>query len=71
LGIVKERVIRIIEWLREEKILAQTRDLTAFIRNGESSNRTLSIADSYRKMENFFLSTLREEETVYHLKEIR
>ena len=30
LGIVKEEVIKIINLLREEKILADTKDLTAF-----------------------------------------
>ncbi|MBL7729344.1 MAG: RecQ family ATP-dependent DNA helicase, partial [Dinghuibacter sp.] len=71
LGIVKEEVIRIIELLREEKILAQTKDLTAFIRSGENSNRSLAISDSYRKLEVFLLSVLKEgENAVYHLKEI-
>lgn len=70
LGVVKERVIRIIELLREESILAQTKDLTAFIRKGESQSRSLNITDSYRKIEDFVLSELKEEESEYHLKEI-
>lgn len=70
LGVIKERVIRIIELLRDEKILAQTKDLTAFIKKGESSNRSLSIADSYRKLENVLLSSLKDEETEYNLKEL-
>ncbi|MCY7310023.1 MAG: ATP-dependent helicase, partial [Chitinophagaceae bacterium] len=70
LAIVKEEVIRIIELLREEKILAQTRDLTAFIKKGESSNRTQNVVESYRKKEEFLLSLMKEEESTYHLKEI-
>ncbi len=70
LGIVKEQVIRIIELLREEKILAQTKDLTAFIKRGENSNRSLTIVESFRKIEDFLLSILKEEESTYHLKEI-
>ncbi|TMI72597.1 MAG: RecQ family ATP-dependent DNA helicase [Bacteroidetes bacterium] len=70
LGIVKERVIRIIELLREENILAQTKDLTAFVKKGESNNRSHAIADSFRKLEDFFLSVLKEEENIYHIKEI-
>jgi ATP-dependent DNA helicase RecQ len=60
LGIVKEKVIRIIGLLREEEILADTRDLTAFIRKGENSNRSLNIAESYGKLENFLASGIDE-----------
>jgi ATP-dependent DNA helicase RecQ len=70
LGIVKEKVIRIIGLLREEEILADTRDLTAFIRKGENSNRSLSIAESYGKLENFLASVIDEEKDDYPLKQI-
>jgi ATP-dependent DNA helicase RecQ len=70
LGIVKEKVIRIIELLRQEQILAQTKDLTAFIKKGESNNRSLAIADNFRKLEDFLLSEINDGEKVYHLKEI-
>lgn len=70
LGMQKERVIRIIELLREENILAQTKDLTAFIKGGENSNRSRSIADGFSKLEKFLLSKLKEEAAVYHIKEI-
>jgi ATP-dependent DNA helicase RecQ len=43
LGIVKEEVINIVNLLREEKILADAKDLTAFIRKGENKNRSLNI----------------------------
>jgi len=70
LGIIKEEVIRIVELLREEGILAQTKDLTAFIKKSESSNRSLTIVEGYRKQEEFLLSTVKEEEAAYNLKEI-
>lgn len=70
LGITKDRVIRIVELLREEKILANNKDLTAFIKNGESSNRSLLITEGYRKLESFLLNQLQDHETDYHLKEI-
>lgn len=70
LGIVKEEVIRIIELLREENILAQARDLTAFIKKGETSNRTQNVVESYRKKEEFLLSLMKEEEATYHVKEM-
>jgi ATP-dependent DNA helicase RecQ len=70
LGIVKEEVIRIIELMREEKILAQSRDLTAFIKKAESANKSLAIVESFRKQEELLLAQLKEGEVAYHLKEI-
>ncbi len=70
LGLVKEEVIRIIELLREEKILAQTKDLTAFIKKSESASKSLAILERFRKQEEILLSLLKETETAYHLKEI-
>ncbi len=69
LGIPNEEIFRIIEILKEEKILAQTRDLTAFIKKGENSNRSV-VVESYGKEEIFLLTLLKEEEAVYNLKEI-
>lgn len=70
LGIVKEEVINIINLLREEKILADAKDLTAFIKKGENKNRSLSIVESYSKIENFLLSILEEQEKTFHIKEL-
>ena len=70
LGIVKEEVIRIIEILREEKILAHTRDLTAFIKKSENVNKSLAILESYRKQEDLLLTIINETASTYNLKEI-
>lgn len=70
LGIVKEDVINIINLLREEKILADGKDLTAFIKKGESKNRSLNVVESFCKIENFLLSVLKEEEKTFHVKEL-
>ncbi|HLP73524.1 MAG TPA: UvrD-helicase domain-containing protein, partial [Bacteroidales bacterium] len=70
LGIVKEEVIKIITLLREEKILADTKDLTAFIKRGESVNRSKSIVDTFRQIEDSFIAQLEEPERTYHLKEV-
>jgi ATP-dependent DNA helicase RecQ len=70
LGIVKSDVLQIINLLREEKILADNKDLSAFIKKGESSNKSLTILKSYASLEKFFLSFLKEEEDAYHIKEI-
>ncbi len=70
LGIVKEEVIKIITLLREEEILADTKDLTAFIKKKDNANRSLSILRSFAKIENFLLPILEEYEKVFNLKEL-
>lgn len=68
LGIVKGEVIQIIRLLREENILADSKDLTAFIKNGENKNRSLAIVEAFARIENFLLSTFREEERPFQIK---
>jgi len=70
LGIVKEEVIKMITLLREEKILADTKDLTAFIKKDDHINRSLSILESFAKIENFLLQEIEEQEKVFNLKEL-
>lgn len=70
LGIVKEEVVKIINLLREEKILADAKDLTAFIKRGESRNRSVNIVESFSKIERFLLPLLEEQEKVFHIKEL-
>ena len=70
LGIVKEDVIAAVNQLRELKILADTKDLTAFIRKGENKNYSLKIVETYSRIERFLLPFLEDEEKTYHLKEL-
>lgn len=70
LGMVKEEVINIINLLREENILADAKDLTAFIKKGENNNHSLNIVDTFGKIENFLLSAFEEQEKIFHLKEL-
>lgn len=68
LGIVKEEVIQIINQLREEKILADAKDLTAFIKRGEQKNRSLAVVETYYRIEQFLLTQLDETERDFSLK---
>ena len=70
LGIVKEEVIKIVNLLREERILADAKDLTAFIRKKENKNRSLSILKSFWQIEKFLLTVLADEEKILHIKEL-
>src|SRR5690554_6261189 len=70
LGIVRADVMKIVNLLCEEKILADTKDLTAFIKKGENVNRSLKIVEAFSRIENFLLPLLQEEEKTFHLKEL-
>ena len=70
LGIVKEEVINIITLLREENILADTKDLTAFIKKGENKNRSLAVVETFSQIEIFLLPIFEEQEKTFHLKEL-
>jgi len=70
LGIVKEEVINIINLLREEKILADAKDLTAFIKKNENKNRSLSIVEAFSKIENFLLPQFEVEEKTFNIKDL-
>ncbi len=70
LGIVKEEVIKIITLLREEKILADAKDLTAFIKDNDTINHSLSLVKFYAKIENLLLPIIENEEKIINLKEL-
>jgi ATP-dependent DNA helicase RecQ len=70
LGIVKEEVIEIVNLLRDEKILADEKDLTVFIKRGEKKNRSLDIVEVFSKIERFLLSEIEEEEKLFNVKEL-
>ncbi|RFM27039.1 RecQ family ATP-dependent DNA helicase [Deminuibacter soli] len=67
MGIPKEEVINIVNLLREEKILADTKDLNAFIgKNGISE----TLVKTFRAIEQFLLTIFSEEKRVYHFKKL-
>ncbi len=70
LGIVKGEVISLIHILREEKILADNKDLTAYVKRNENINRSLNIVDSYSRIEKFLLPYFEEQEKTFHIKEL-
>ena len=70
LGLEKKQVIGIIQMLREESILADSKDLTAYIRRNEQKNKSLKILQKYIALEKFLLTVFPETETVFNLKEL-
>ena len=70
LGIVKEDVVRVIGLLREERILADAKDLTAYIKRKERKNRSEVILNTHRSIESFLHNYLEEDEKTYNIKEM-
>ena len=69
LGIVKEEVIEIINLLREEKILADTKDITAFIKNG-TDKRSKKIVKSFVTIEEHLLNKIETEKLSFNIKQL-
>ncbi|MDD4729839.1 MAG: RecQ family ATP-dependent DNA helicase, partial [Dysgonamonadaceae bacterium] len=70
LGIVKEDIIRVIGLLREEKILADAKDLVAYIKKGEKTSRSKHILSVHRNIETFLVGYLDNNEKTYNEKEM-
>lgn len=70
LGIEKEKVINIITLLREERILADQKDLTAYIKKSENKNRSLAMFETYGKIELSLLDFFSEEPQIFSIKEL-
>ena len=70
LGIDIKNVISVVNLLRDEKILADAKDLTAFIKKGVNKNRSLAITESYGLIENFLCPMFDEQEKSFHIKEL-
>jgi ATP-dependent DNA helicase RecQ len=70
LGIELKEVIEILTKLREEKILADTKDLTAFIKKRSNTNHSLSIINSHILIEDILLKALETNKKRFNLKEL-
>jgi ATP-dependent DNA helicase RecQ len=68
LGIVKADIIQVINLLREENVLADEQDLTAFIKRGEHRNQSLAMLNEFVAIEKYLLSILKPDEGLYNLK---
>lgn len=70
LGIVKEEVIQVINLLKEEGILADTKDLNAYIKSTDRKNTSLTLVERFAKLELFLVEQLETTQTHLQLKEI-
>lgn len=70
LGIIKEDVIQIINLMKEEQILADTKDLNAFIKSNDRKNSSLLIVERFAKIEHFILSQFDTVNPHFNVKEL-
>lgn len=69
LGLAKERVIALVNLLREEGLLADAKDLTAYIKVGDQGKQSLEILKRFSSMEAALAAEVQEEESLMNLKE--
>ncbi|MCF0222795.1 MAG: AAA family ATPase, partial [Fibrobacter sp.] len=70
LGMECSAVQESVQLLRAENILADTRDLTAYIKKADGENKSKSIVNYFRELESFLISKLETGKTVFNLKEL-
>lgn len=68
LGLSKQSVISTINLMRQEGILADSKDMSAYIEHSE--NRTKMVFEQFTKLELFLLDTLANAENDFSFKEI-
>jgi len=70
LGIERQETFKLIQILREENILANTKDLTAYILKTDTENKSLNVLKKYADMEQFLVGQLEGGGQCINLKEI-
>lgn len=70
LGVDKADVIRCINVMREDGILDDSKDLTAYIRRNDTKNKSLSVLNKFTALEEFLLDGLAAKEQSIFLKEL-
>lgn len=70
LGADKADVIRCVNIMREDGILDDSKDLTAYIRRNDTKNKSLAVLTKFIALENFLLNGLADGEQSVFLKEL-
>ncbi|MGB3468189.1 MAG: RecQ family ATP-dependent DNA helicase, partial [Cyclobacteriaceae bacterium] len=70
LSINKKDVIKAISLMREEHILEDQKDLSAFVSRQKNINRSLRLLENFAALENFLADQLDETEKTFHIKEL-
>lgn len=70
LGIERAETFKLIHILREENILADTKDLTAYIQKTDTENKSLNILKKYSMLEEFLVKNISSDGQSLNLKEL-
>ncbi len=70
LGIEKSSVIHSIQQMREDGLLADTKDLTAYIQKTDTVNKSMLVLHRYQALEIFLLSYIDAEKLCMNYKEL-
>lgn len=70
LGMECSAVQETVQLLRAENVLADSKDMTAYIKKGDGENKSKLVVKRFETLENFLISKLKTEKTVFNLKEL-
>lgn len=70
LGLEKESVIESINLMRQDGLLADYNDMSAYIYNSDSKNRSSLILERFLKLERFILSKITDDGASFNFKEL-
>ncbi|MBQ9111591.1 MAG: hypothetical protein IJY06_09545 [Oscillospiraceae bacterium] len=70
LGIEKRDVLDAVQYMREDGLLADTQDMTAYIKRTDTRNKSAQILNRFAALERFLLSICTEQAHCFLLKEI-
>ena len=70
LGIEKAQVIEAITLMREEGLLADSMDMSAFIRKADNQNKSLQALRQFCQLEKYLLTKLSSEDQHFNYKEL-
>ena len=70
LGMTKEEVIHSIQLMRQEGLLADSQDLSAYLYASDTENKSLLVLERFARLEDFLLHRLTEEGISFTLKEL-
>ncbi|MGN0536954.1 MAG: RecQ family ATP-dependent DNA helicase [Acutalibacteraceae bacterium] len=70
LGLTKDDVVESIDLMREDNLLADTQDLTAYIKGTDTQNKSQNILNRFMRLESFLIDRLVDGEHSFNLKEL-
>lgn len=70
LGLEKKQVINIVQKLRDAKVLADAKDLTAYVDDNGTLAKSLNIFSCFRELERFLVNYIHDKEMIINIKEL-